>query len=275
MNQPAPKAQGLGAMVRAIRKDRGLSLAQVADRLGWSESKVSRLETGKRPLSSEEVSALLAILDVTGPEHAQLMAMARTPDEPAWLETVRRGLPSESVTLASYEAEAERVTDWALGMVPGLLQTMDYTRAYMLADGIPEGEIGARLMARQHRQEILTRVQYTAYIDETVLRRPIGSPLILRNQLRHLLDMSERDTVSIRVVPVRSDAHAGLLGPFLMLEFAATTPIVHVELARSGAFLGDQAETDPYLRTVCRLSSISLDARQSQDLIDQAAREVD
>lgn len=273
MSTPGKKAQGLGAQLRAIRKARSLSMQDVADRLGWSESKVSRLETGQRPLSSEEIAGFLAILDVTGADRDRLMAMARTPDEPAWLETVRSGLPGDSITLATYEADAIKLTDWSLGLIPGLLQTMEYGRAFMLADRIPETDIGARLMARQHRQQILDRVEYTAYIDETVLRRRIGDERVMRSQLRHLLDMGERDGVTIRIVPVNSDAHSGLVGTFLMLEFAETPPIVHVELSRSGVFLSDPGETGPYSDTTAQLSSISLEGADSLRVIAQILEE--
>lgn len=266
MSQPGKKAQGLGAQLREIRKSRGMSMQQVADRLGWSESKVSRLETGQRPLSSEEVSGFLAILDVTGPDRDKLMAMARTPDEPSWLETFRRGLPGDSITLATYEAEAVKLTNWSPLLVPGMLQTMEYGRAFMLADGIPEHEIGDRLMARQHRQQVLDRVEYTAYIDETVLRRPIGDERVMRSQLRHLLDMGEQGS-TIRLVPVNSDAHSGLISPFLFIEFEMAEPVVHIELTRSGVFLSDPSETGPYVGTLSRLSSMSMDEADSHRAI--------
>jgi hypothetical protein len=229
---------------------------------------VSRLETGQRPLSSEEVSSFLAILDVTGESRDRLMAMARTPDEPAWLETVRSALPDESVTLSTYEAEAIRLTDWSPLLIPGLLQTMEYGRAFMLADQLAETDIGTRLMARQHRQQLLDRVPYTAYIDETVLHRRVGDERVRRGQLRHLLDMAERDNVTIRLISVNSDAHSGLISPFLMIEFELTPPIVHVELSRSGVFLSDESETKPYTDTLARLSSISMDEADSVRAIE-------
>lgn len=268
MSQPGKKAQGLGAQLRAIRKLRRLSMQDVAGRLGWSESKVSRLETGQRPLSSEEVASLLAILDVTGGSRDRLMAMARTPDEPAWLETVRSALPDESITLSTYEAEATKLTDWSPLLIPGLLQTMEYGRAFMLADRLAETDIGTRLMARQHRQQLLDRVEYTAFIDETVLHRRIGDERVRRGQLRHLLDMAERDNVTIRLVSVNSDAHPGLISPFLMIEFDLTPPIVHIELSRSGVFLSDESETKPYTETLARLSSISMEEADSLRAIE-------
>jgi len=269
LSQPR-KAQGLGAQLRAIRKDRtDLSMKDIARKLGWSESKVSRLETGQQPITSEEVAGFLAHLGVVGDEHARLMAMARTPNEPAWLDNVRDGLPDESITLSSYEAEATRLTNWAPLLVPGLVQTMEYGRAFMLADQIPETDIGTRLMARAHRQQVLDRgVAYVAYIDETVLHRRIGDERVRRGQLRHLLDMGERENVTIRVIPVNSDAHSGLISPFMMIEFELASPIVHIELSRSGVFLSEKSETEPYTETLARLSSISMDEADSLRAIE-------
>jgi transcriptional regulator with XRE-family HTH domain len=268
---PGPKAAGLGAELRAIRKRLKLSMAEVAGRLGWSESLVSRLETGNRNINIEEVSALLAIYGATGTERDRLMAMARTPDESSWLDTDLPGLPAESVKLATYEADAIKVTDWALGLMPGLLQSMDYTRAYMLSDGIPEAEIGSRLMARQRRQEILRRVEYTAFIDEGVLQRPIGGPRVLARQISHLVELAEDSAATIRITPGNTDGHAGLISPFVLLEFQHSAPIVHVELARSGAFLSGRSDTAIYPETVNRLDSLSLDVEQSLRLLRTAA----
>lgn len=270
MSQPASrKAQGLGAQLRLERKGRRMSMLEVAEKLGWSESKVSRLETGQRPLSAEEAAAYLAVLGVTGQKRDGLMAMARTPDEPAWLETIRDGLPGDSVALATYEADAVSLTNYAPLLIPGLLQTMEYGRAFMLLDRIPEAEIGARLMARQHRQQILDRVAYTAIIDETVLRRRVGDERVRRGQLRHLLDMGERDNITLRIVPVNSDGHAALISPFLMLEFEDAPLIVHIELSRSGVFLVDPSETGTYVEQRHQLLSVSLDEADSHRAIEK------
>lgn len=274
MNSPASKAQALGAQIRAIRKASGVSMKHVADRLDWSEAKVSRLETGQRPATSEEVSALLAILNVTGDRHQRLLAMARTPHEPAWLEALP-GLSNESISLISYEAEAQKVTDWAPLLVPGLLQTMEYGRHVLLALGMDEAAIGTRLMARQRRQQILEKVEYTAYIDEAVLRRPVGSPLVMSHQLQQLLDLSRRSNVTIRVVPVNSDAHAGLICPFIVMESAAAPTVVSVEILRSAVFLGAEGETHPYLHALTQLSSRSMDGEESRMSIEAAKEVID
>ncbi|RKT49279.1 helix-turn-helix domain-containing protein [Saccharothrix australiensis] len=267
------KAAGLGAQLRALRKSRKTSMKTIASKLGWSESKVSRMETGLRTVESEEVAAYLALLGVTGAERERLMAMARTPTEPAWLETIT-GLPESSITLATWESQARSLTDWSPLLIPGLLQTMEYGRAYMLADRIPEAEVGVRLMARQHRQQVLDRIDYTAIVDETVLHRRVGSDRVRRNQLRHLLDVAhERTGVSIRVISVRAEAHAGLVSPWLLLEFEEKPPMVHIELSRSAVFFAEPAQTDTYVATRAQLLALAMDEGDSLRVIEHALRE--
>lgn len=246
----------------------------VASQLGWSESVVSRLETGNRNIDAEEVSALLAIYGVTGPERDKLMTMARTPDESSWLDRGLPGLPAESVKLATYEADAVAITDWSPLLVPGLLQTMEYTRAFMLSDGIPESAVGSRLMARQRRQEILRRIRYTAYLDESVLKREIGGPKILRGQLQRLIEMTQDESVTIRITPGKTDGHAGLVGPFVLLEFEHAKPVAHVELARSGVFLTGEHDPEVYVETLGRLDSLSLGREQSLRLLHTTAEAI-
>lgn len=270
---PGPKAAALGAELRAIRSRLNRSMHAVATALGWSESVLSRLETGKRNIDAEEVSALLAIYGVTGPERDRLMTMARTPDESSWLDRGLPGLPAETVNLAAYEADPDlvHISDWTLALVPGLLQTMEYTRAFMLADGIPESEIGSRLMARQRRQQILDRIRYTAYLDESVLKREIGGPKVLRGQLQRLIEMAQDESVTIRITPNKTDGHGGHAGSFMLLEFEHAKPVAHVELTRSGVFLTGDHDPQAYVRIVAQLDSLSLGREQSLRLLRTAA----
>jgi transcriptional regulator with XRE-family HTH domain len=271
---PGPKAAGLGAELRAVRRDLKLSMAEVADQLGWSESTVSRLENGRRNINAEEVSALLVVYGVTGTERDRLMTAARAPDETSWHDPGLPGLPAESVKLATYERDASAITDWSPLLVPGLLQTMDYTRAFMLADGVAEAAIGSQLMARRRRQDILNRVTYTAFIDESVLCRPIGGPKVLRRQIEHMIEMVDSRLAAIRIVSGKADGHSGLMGPFMLIESEAAPPIVCVELARSSVFLSGDADTDIYSLTVNRLDSLALDREQSLLRLRHAARAI-
>jgi hypothetical protein len=277
MSRPTPgaKARSLGAELRRARQALNLTLAVVATRTGWSESKVSRLETGARNVTSEDVATLLAIYDITGPERDSLIAKARTADAPGWWETTFKGLPQDSVTLASHEADAIRITNWAPLIVPGLLQTMEYSRAYMLADGIREQDIGVRVMARQRRQQVLSRVGYTAYLAEGVLRQKVGDASTLAAQLRHLVQASRQPNITVRVLPGETDAHSGLIGSFMMMEFDTVPPVVHVELRRSSVFLDGPADTYAYEETLNELASLSLDEEDSRRCINRCIEKLE
>jgi transcriptional regulator with XRE-family HTH domain len=277
MSRPTPgaKARSLGAELRLARKALNLTLAAVGESTGWSESKVSRLETGARNTTSEDVATLLQLYAITGPQRDRLIAMARTIDEPGWWETAFKGLPQDSVTLASHEADAVAITNWAPLLVPGLLQTMEYTRAYMLAGGLAQQDIGVRVMARQRRQEALTRVKYTAYLAEGVLRQRIGGPATLAAQLRHLHLVSRQSNITLRVVSSETDAHSGLIGSFMMMEFDAVPPVVYVELRRSSVFLDGPSDTNPYEETLSQLASLSLDEEDSRRCITRCIEELE
>lgn len=277
MSRPTPgaKARSLGAELRRCREALGMTMKKVAEAVGWSESKVSRAETGARNVTSEDVATLLQLYAVTGPLRDRLIAMARTVDEPGWWETAFRGLPQDSVALASHEADATRITDWSPLIVPGLLQTMEYTRAYMLSDGIAEQDVGARVMARQRRQEALPNIQYTAYLGEAVLRQHVGGAVVLAAQLRHLVHASRQPGVTLRVVSSKTDAHSGLIGAFMMLEADPVKPVVHIELRRSGVFFDGSADTYPYAETINQLASLSMDEEDSRRCINRCIDELE
>jgi Domain of unknown function (DUF5753) len=152
-------------------------------------------------------------------------------------------------------------TDWAPLLIPGLLQTMEYARSFMLDDGIAPNEVESRLTARLRRQYRLRRddVEYTALIGEPAL---IGNDVIHRDQLSALEEAANRPNVTIRVVPTQNMPRLGRVGAFMALGVPPAT-VVHVEMARSGAFLDDEAYVAPYVRRVMRLSEVALSETMS------------
>lgn len=274
--KPGVRARGLGAELAAIRKAAGLTVTAVAEKLGWSKSMLSRLENGLRNIVPEEVSALLALYGVTGAERDRLVGTSRNLDEPGWWAVGLPGLPPESVTLASYEAEAARVVSWEPMLVPGLLQTMEYSRAFMLADGVALDQVELRLTARLRRQQVLRRagIEYVGLIGEAALRSCVGSADVMHEQLCHLRDIAKLESVAVRVIPTRSAAHPGMVGGFQLMEFSSARPVVHVELARTAVFLDDAPMTGSYREALAGIDSVALDARESQHLIADIVREL-
>ncbi|MBP2323444.1 transcriptional regulator with XRE-family HTH domain [Kibdelosporangium banguiense] len=274
---PGAKAKGLGTELRILRERAKKKQADAARALGVSVQVISRLETGNRNISEEEVLVLLTVYEVAiaSPKREQLLMMARTLNDPGWWEHDMPGLTQESATLADYEERARRITSWAPLLIPGLLQTMSYSRAYMLDDGIAPSEVEGRLTTRLRRQHRLTRsdVQYVAIIGEPALSGL--DPALAAEQYASLLAASARPNISIRVVPIGRLKHAGRLGGFLALELENEEPVVHVELARSGVFLDEPSLTGPYFDTLAGVSEVALSETESSQWISHRKGEME
>jgi len=271
--RPKPQARGLATGLRAARKATDLTSTAVGAQLGWSQSTVSRIETGKRNASPDEVIAMLALYGVKGPERERLLSMARDADRSTWLETHQDRITTQAVTLAEYEAEAVELTLLELILVPGLLQTVSYTRAMMNAGGVSAANIEPRVQQRADRQRVLDTAnppQVLAIIDEAVLHRRIGGRRVMTEQLRHLLTMADRPNLDLRVIPFDHGGHSGINGAFLLARFEKDRPIVHVENLRSGLFLDDPADVGPYEEAIASMTAIALDPSASAEMVEEA-----
>ncbi len=236
--QTTVRIRGVGTELRELRKVSRLTLRDVAEQLGWQASKVSRVETGKQGLTVEDMASLLVVYGVTGEERRRLLGLAERSKEPGWWE-VGGGLSKESRTLIQLESDATRIVNFEPLLVPGLLQTADYTRALMKAGGLTDADAEARLAARLGRQAILSRdapPELLVIVDETVLRRAVGSPRVMARQLRHLIEAAERPTITVQVLPFDVGAHTGLDGSFIVLDFAEHKPVVHHEHKITASF---------------------------------------
>ena len=261
---PQARDRALGAQLQQIRLSQTtLSLEAAAKLVQWSSATMSRTENGKRGISAEDVATILAVYGVPIEQRKALVARAKAIDEPGWWSRPLPGVPDNTGALASYEAEAHTIIDWSINVIPGLLQTYDYARAYLLDYGVSSDDMETRWMARLRRQQVLPKVDYTAFIGEAAVRTPFGGRAFL-DQLRHLLDANGRG-IGIRIVPAFRP-HAALLQSWMMLEFPDSAPIVHVELLRSAVFLHAE-ETAIYTEHVAKLRKIALTAVESRDML--------
>lgn len=270
----APKARDriIGARLRAIRKEQtAYSLEEAAELAQWSPSTMSRIETGKRHISPEDVATVCTIYKLRLAQREELIEEARAGDSTGWWDRPLPGVPMEMGTLASYEADAIRLTDWSATLVPGLLQTYDYAVGLLLSGGIDPGDIEMRWMARLRRQQILGTVDYSAHIAEGPLRTPFGGHAALRTQLEHLIAAYDRG-IQIRVVPEHTPLNM-LIHSWLLLEFANTPPVVNVEVMNGGVYLHD-ADAESYLDALARLDSVSLSAAASRSLLRRLVEEM-
>jgi transcriptional regulator with XRE-family HTH domain len=261
----------VGARLRAIRKERTeLSLEAAAKALGWGLATMSRIENGQRHIGIEVVAMILIAYRIPSAEREAILAEARADNASGWWDRPLPGVPSEMGTLASYEADANSLTDWSVTLVPGLLQTEDYAMAFLLSQDWPPEVAELRWIARRRRQQILGTLEYTAYLSETALQTPFGGPPGHRKQLRHLLDARERG-ILIRIVPERLPV--GLIShSWHYMTFPHTTPVVNVEVAGGGVYLHDD-QAEPYAKLLARLDRLALPPAESRTMLRKVLKE--
>jgi transcriptional regulator with XRE-family HTH domain len=266
-----PRARALAKELRAARNSAGLTARELARALGWSEAKVSRIETARRGILTQNVEVMLDFLGLQGEDRERLLKMARDIREPAWWE-LGRDLPHQLTALIDAEERAKRITDVTLNLLPGLLQTRAYTRAVMEAAGVPDDRIDDHVSIRQVRQGILGKrdpVTLCCFIDETALMRPIGGAKVMADQLHKIISSCEEQNVTVRVIPLSVGAHAGLSGTFVLFEFAKARPVVYLEARRSGAFIDEPDDVALFSDAVERLETHATDRAVSKKILQK------
>lgn len=269
------KARGLGAQLADLRAQADMTLREVAERLDWSAPVLSRIENGKRDSTPEEIAALLVIYKVTGARNDRMVNLARTIDQPSWWETSASGLPGQTIALCAFEAEATKITEVGMLLLPGILQTGGYARAVMEAVRTPSGVVDNMVAVRLGRQAILNRrnpPELHMIIDHTALKRPLGGPDVMAEQIRHLITQSARPNITIQVMC--QVAHEGLDGMYVILDFPhPATPIVHLEHTHSSLFLDEEADVRLFQDITARLADGALDPASSRDYLARLAHQ--
>ncbi|MFJ6676415.1 helix-turn-helix transcriptional regulator [Actinosynnema sp. NPDC091369] len=277
-NQTGVSTRGIGFELERLRKAAKLNLQSVAQGLGVSISTISRLENGKREPTVEEVASILTVIGVVGAERHRLLDQARGG---SGLGLVEGSNPTvQSRTYLNFEIRATTITNFELMLVPGLAQTAEYAFAIISALMLDQDEpdIEARVARRMARQTILARSsppQVNLIIAEAALRLSVGGREVMARQIHHLIDLSHRPNVSVRVIPADVGPHPGLVGQFVILDFRDDPTVVHVEDRATGLFLGDPAQVESYRLTLKRLTEVALDEQDSVWLMSSIARDLD
>jgi hypothetical protein len=244
-----------------------------------SISTLSRLENGKREPTSEDVAAILAIIGVTGAERNRLIKLARGGHGTSGM--VEYSNPSaQSRTYCNFEAQATVITNVQPLLVPGLAQTSEYAHALISTIQMDDDELAveAKVRERMTRRAILTRKrgpQFNVILTEWGLRQPIGGAKVMARQVRHLIDLADRNNVSLRVIPLSVPTHPGLFGPFVLLEFPSHPTVAYSEARTTGLFRDDPDEVAVYRLTVEKLTAVALDKAGSVELLRSIAHDLD
>lgn len=257
---------GLGADLQRLRKTSGMSTRSLAERLGVSRMAVSRTESGRRSVPPEEVIAMCALYGITGHERQRLVRQAGAGDRSSsWLAT-GSARDDQVTSLSALEARASRISNVEVCLMPGLLQTTEYMRSVLATNPDREWMVQKRL-SRQRAATEANGLHMRFVIEESVLRRPVGSREVLHDQLQHLVRMGADPNISIRVLPMNAGMSSGLDGSFMLLEFPGSGPNAYVEAPGTGLILTRSHDAEPFVTVFDELDSLALDKQRSASLI--------
>jgi Domain of unknown function (DUF5753)/Domain of unknown function (DUF397)/Helix-turn-helix domain len=272
----------LGAELRKRREAAGLSGAQLAHRVGWSPSKISRVESGERGISDVDLIQYLGYCGIHGESRTRdLIAMCREAGHKLghWLSPYGQWLEDSLSSLIYHESTADRCTIYDPLVVNGLLQTADYARTWIASEGWRTPEDVERCVdIRLERQRILRvprPARFTFFVHEQALRLEVGNAAVMHDQMLKIVLLAALDHVTVRVLPLSAGKRSTFRGPFQLFEYAQHRPLVYLDSYSTGLFLEDREYVDPFRTLVPALSEVSLDGGQSRELIATLASEYD
>jgi transcriptional regulator with XRE-family HTH domain len=279
---PTVRRMLVGAQLRRLRTEMGLSREEAGETIRASEWKIHRLENGQVGFKERDIIDLLRLYEVTDPDEvAAFLLLTREANTPGWWQHYGDVLPRWFRTYVDLESAATLIRTYEGQFIPGLLQTDDYIRAVIGGAQLEESseEMGRRVRLRMARQTLLTREhppRLWAVVDEAALRRPVGGPEVMRGQLERLIDASKLPNVTLQVLPFAVGAHSGMTGAFSILRFAdpELPDVVYLEHLTNAVYLDKRDEVERYLDVMESLCDDSEHPGRTVELLERVLDEV-
>lgn len=275
---PTVRRRRLAIEMRRLRETAGMTMEQVATELECSPSTISRIEAALSAPAPRTIRDIAMVYGVEGDQLKALMQLAREARQKGWWHSY------SDMQLGSYiglETEAASIRVFETSLVPGLLQTPEYTRAVILAvrPNVGTEEVERTVELRTTRQALLTDddpPEFWAVLDEAVIRRHVGSPAMMRQQLVHIAQLGKLPHVTVQVVPFEAEAHAGMDGAFTILGYPepADPDVVYLENAISGLYPEKPEEIRHYTMLFDHLRAAALKPDKSLALIRRLSKEL-
>ncbi|MFC4508317.1 MULTISPECIES: helix-turn-helix domain-containing protein [Streptomyces] len=278
--RPAPTARRvrLATELRKLRERAGLTSTEAARVLGTSSGQLSNVESARFGVSAERVRAMANIYDCTNQPYVEALAdMAAEKTRGQWWDAYREVLPSGMLALAELEHHATAIRTAFTAHIPGMLQTAEHARE-IFSQAIPAPtppQVEHRVSHRIKRQDVVFRENanpYSTVIHQAALHMRVGGRTVTRNQLQHLIDMSEQDHITLRVLPFEVGAFPGsgqsinyLCGPVPELD------TVQLDQFHGPVFLDAEAHLEKYRRLLDVVEATALSPEKSRDLIRSVA----
>ena len=278
---PTVRRMLVGAQLRRLRTDLGLSRAEAAEAIRASEWKIHRLENGQVRFKERDLADLLTLYGVTDPDQVEeLLVLAADANTPGWWQRYGDVLPVWFRNYVDLEAAATLIRTYEGQFIPGLLQTDDYVRALVHGAHLEDSndEVGRRVRLRMARQTLLTREQpprLWAVVDEAALRRPVGGPEIMRAQLERLLEASKLPNVTLQILGFGAGAHPAMGSSFSILRFPEELPdLVYLEHLTNAVYLDKRPEVERYLDVMELLCLQSEPPAKTEEFINRILSEL-
>jgi transcriptional regulator with XRE-family HTH domain len=263
----------LAGELRRLRVEAGMRQEFVAGRTGLDASSIYRIERAMNRPQRRTVTTLLDLYGVTDPERRDtLLSWLKDSGEPLWFRSYEPFLRENYQVFLGLEHEAERVRSYEPLVVPGLLQTEGYARALIGDSATVDAE--PRIEIRMRRQAVLHRpvpLRFHTVVDEAVIRRPVGGPAVMREQLTRLATAAPH--ITVQVVPFEAGPYPAMVSGFTIMEFAdpSDAPVVHCETVLGDTLLEDEAELARFTGLFEAAAGRALPPAESADLIRRAA----
>lgn len=273
--RPTVRLRRLAGTLRRLRASKGLSREDVEEATGINKATLSRIENTRVRPQARTLAALLNLYEVKPSERKALMQLLKDSGQSGWWRAYGDELPEQYSTYVEFEQEAAYVWNYESLYIPGLLQTEDYARA-VIPGGMPSltrDQVDQRVQVRMERQGVLDRLHLWAIMDEAALHREVGGSQVMRDQLLHLVNMMESPRVTLQVVGFDVGAHPGMLGSFVVMNFADAPQVVYIDGMARDSFLEEPEDVGRYTNLFEHLRSLGERPDSTRQLLTRVAHE--
>ncbi|MFL6143390.1 MAG: helix-turn-helix transcriptional regulator [Labedaea sp.] len=245
------RTRRLCMVLSRLRVDAGLTMSQVAKRIGVSPSTISRAESGKRGISRDDLASLLTIYGASRSVRAAMMELHGEALKPGFLDRGQLQVHEDLEKWIGFEQDATVLYNYEPLLVPGLLQTFPYARAVIQAADLSLSEqvVDDRVAARISRQALLRQPRsprLDVVLHEAALHQRVGGSDVMREQIGYLIESAGRRGITIRLIPREVGAHSGMNGPFVVMDYARLPSIVHLENKVASLYLDAPGDVQAY-----------------------------
>ncbi|MET7901485.1 helix-turn-helix transcriptional regulator [Streptomyces sp. NPDC005355] len=272
----------LGKRLQDLREKAAFRREEAAKVLRVAPATIRRMETAEVALKVPYVQMLLHAYGITGAELEAFITLTEEANRPGWWQRFHDILPDWFSVHVSLEGAAEMIRAYEPHFVPGLLQTEDYARAIMQTGAVGQAgtrEVERHVALRMERQALLTRPdapRLWVVMDETVLRRRVGSPAVMRRQVDRLLESTEMAHITLQISEFSSGHHPGTYGPFVLFRFAVPElpDMVYVEYLTGAVYLDERIEVASHLEAMDRMAAQAATARRTKEILRDFRKEL-